>query len=885
MRNPVTSKAQDEDALETEEWRESLTAVVEAAGLKRAAQLLHELQQHARVLNVPLEAGRFTAYRNTIAVEAEAEHAGDVGLEERLTALMRWNALATVVRANRAYGELGGHISSYASAAEIFEIGFNHFFRGPDSPQGGDLVYFQAHSAPGIYARAFLEGRLEERQLARYRQEIGGEGLSSYPHPWLMPTFWQFPTGSMGIGPINAIYQARLMRYLQARGLAATDERRVWGVFGDGEMDEPESIGALTLAARERLDNLTFIINCNLQRLDGPVRGNGQIIQELESLFVGAGWNVIKVLWGSNWDPLFARDVGGVLERRLSETVDGQYQTLGAQDGSYNLQHFFTSDPSLKRLVAGLSPADIDALNRGGHDLRKLYAAFSSAREHRGRPTVILAKTKKGYGLGRAGESRMTSHQQKKLATETLRYIRDRFGLPLTDEQVDGVEFYRPADDEPEMRYLKERRAALGGALPARGRGDQRLTVPPIENYAQFALSTDRRPAATTMTAVRLLSALLKDKSLGPRIVPIVADEARTFGMDGLFRQIGIYAADGQLYEPEDAGSLMSYQERRDGQLLQEGITEAGALSSWTAAATAYSVHNLPLLPFYLFYSMFGFQRVGDLIWAAADQRARGFLIGATSGRTTLGGEGLQHQDGTSQLIASTIPNCKAYDPAFAGELAVIIDHGAREMLEVGRDVFYYVTVMNEQYEHPELPRDARAGVIQGMYLFAQHRPAGYRERVHLLGSGAILREVIAAAERLAKDWSVASDVFSVTSFSELAREAREIERHNRLHPAAAPRVSRVAQNLIEPFPVIAATDYVVAYPQLISPYVGIRFAALGTDGFGRSDNRSALRKFFEVDRDNIVIAALAALGMREEVASAIQRYGIESEAAAPWNL
>jgi pyruvate dehydrogenase E1 component len=885
MQGSVQPTRQDEYALETEEWRESLTAVVEASGVGRAAQLLGDLLTHAAALGASPDSGRGTPYRNTIPLDAQAGHPGDVALEERLTAIMRWNALAMVVRANRAYGELGGHISSYASAAEIFEIGFNHFFRGPDAPQGGDLVYFQAHSAPGIYARAYLEGRLEERQLTRYRQEIGGEGLCSYPHPWLMPGFWQFPSGSMGIGPINAIYQARLMRYLQARGLAPTDQRHVWGVFGDGEMDEPESIGALTLAARERLDNLTFVINCNLQRLDGPVRGNGRIIQELESLFIGAGWNVIKVLWGSNWDPLFARDTDGVLTRRLGETVDGQYQMLGAQDGSYNLEHFFASDPVLKRLVAHLSAADVDVLNRGGHDLRKLYAAFAAARQHRGRPTVILTKTKKGYGLGRAGESRMTAHQQKKLAGETLRYIRDRFELPLTDAQVEGVEFYRPPEDTAEMRYLKERRAALGGALPARRGGDHRLTVPPLESYAQFALRPDGRAGSTTMAAVRILGSLLKDKSLGARIVPIVADEARTFGMDGLFRQIGIYAADGQLYEPEDAGSLLSYREKRDGQLLQEGITEAGALSSWTAAATAYSVHNLPLLPVYLYYSMFGFQRVGDLIWAAADQRSRGFLIGATSGRTTLGGEGLQHQDGTSQLVASTVPNCKAYDPAFAGELAVILDHGARQMLEEGKDVFYYITVMNENYEHPALPPEARAGVIKGMYLFAQHRPEGSRQHVHLLGSGAILREVIAAAERLAAEWNVASDVWSVTSFSELAREARDVARNHRLGSPVTPQLSYVAQCLHGTSPVIAATDYVVAYPELICAYLTNPFTSLGTDGFGRSDTRGALRRFFEVDADHVVIAALAALDMREEVANAKQRYGISGDNAAPWTL
>ena len=872
----------DEDALECAEWRLSLSEVVEAAGRARGMELLRDLHQHALGLGVSPGAAGATAYRNTISMESQAEHPGDLALEERLTAIMRWNALAMVVRANRAHGELGGHISSYASAAEIFEIGFNHFFRGADASQGGDLVYFQAHSAPGVYARAYLEGRLDEGRLGRYRQEAGGEGLCSYPHPWLMPDFWQFPSGSMGIGPINAIYQARFMRYLHARGLVPTNERHVWGVFGDGEMDEPESVAALTLAARERLDNVTFIINCNLQRLDGPVRGNGQIIQELESLFVGAGWNVIKVLWGSNWDRLFARDVDGALVRRLGATVDGEFQTLGAKDGAYNLEHFFGSDPSLQRIAAELSADDIDALNRGGHDPRKLYAAFWAAREHMGRPTVILAKTKKGYGLGQAGESRMTAHQQKKLPTETLRYIRDRFELPLSDEQVEAVAFYKPPEDSPEMRYLKACRAALGGSLPSRRSESQRLSVPPIETCAAFALHPERRPGSTTMAAVRMLSAWLKDKTLGPRVVPIVADEARTFGMDGLFRQIGIYAPEGQLYKAEDAESLLSYRERRDGQLLQEGITEAGALSSWTAAGTAYSVHKMPLLPVYLFYSMFGFQRVGDLIWAAADQRTRGFLIGATAGRTTLGGEGLQHQDGTSLLIASTIPTCKVYDPAFAGELAVILDHGAREMMEQSKDVFYYVTVMNENYEHPELPAETYEGVIRGMYRFAQHRPEDGL-RLHLLGSGAILREVIAAAEMLARDWHVGSDVWSVTSFSELAREAREVERFNRLNPMVQPRVSYVAQRVGRSVPVVAATDYVAAYPQMISAYLDGPFTALGTDGFGRSDTREALRRFFEVDRRQIVVAALVSLGLRAEAASALEQFSIACDGVVPW--
>jgi pyruvate dehydrogenase E1 component len=877
-----------EDTQETLEWLESLSSVVFYAGAGRGQELLKALLRHARELGIPAIPLTQSEYRNTISVNEEIAHPGNVALEERLTDVMRWNALAMVVRANRAYGELGGHIASYASAAEIFEIGFNHFFRGPNAPQGGDLVFYQPHSAPGVYARSFLEGRLEAAHLAGFRQELTGSGLSSYPHPWLMPDYWQFPTGSMGWGPMNAIYQARMMRYLEHRGLKQTRERHVWGVFGDGEMDEPESIGALTLASREGLDNLTFVVNCNLQRLDGPVRGNGQIIQELESLFLGAGWNVIKVIWGSRWDDLFARDTSHALVNRFARTVDGEYQTLGAKDGEYNLRRFFDSDPALSRLVAHLTPQDIEKLNRGGHDLRKLYAAFAVARAHRGQPTVILAKTKKGYGMGSAGESRMTSHQQKKLEDETLHSIRDRLRIPLNDEALANLEFYRPAADSPEMRYLLARRQELGGSLPARRRIGERLQVPPLESYAQFALTPGGKAMATTMAVVRLFNALLKDKTLGSRVVPIVADEARTFGMAGLFRQIGIYSPQGQLYEPEDADSMLVYREKRDGQLLEEGITEAGALSSWIAAATAYSVHDLTLLPFYIFYSMFGFQRVGDLIWAAADQRARGFLIGATAGRTTLGGEGLQHQDGTSHVIAATVPNCRAYDPAFAGEAAVILDHGTRQMLEDGQDVFYYLTVMNENYEQPNLPADAREGVIKGMYLFAKNGMEGVHGGVHLLGSGAILREVIAAADLLKADWQIESDVWSVTSFSELARDARECARWNRLHPEEPPRLSHVGRCLVEGYPVVAATDYVVAYPQLIAAYVRSRFVALGTDGFGRSDTRTALRRFFEVDRYHVVLAALHALSRDEVipvscVTAAIARYGVDVHEEPPW--
>ena len=851
----------DTDPEETHEWLEALRAAVAAGGRERGLFLLTQLEQEAQQLGVVAHVMPYSAYQNTIPLAEQAVHPGDVELEERLTAIMRWNALAMVVRANKAYGELGGHVATYASAAEVFETGLNHFFRGPDASGGGDLVYFQPHSAPGIYARAFLEGRLSEEQLANYRQETGGQGLSSYPHPWLMPDFWQFPTGSMGIGPINAIYQARFLRYLRDRGLADTDAQRVWGIFGDGEMDEPESIGALTLAARERLDNLTFIINCNLQRLDGPVRGNGQIIQELEALFTGAGWNVIKVLWGSDWDPLFARDANHALLKAFANTVDGQYQTLGANDGAYNQEKFFGLDPELRALVAHMSLAEIDALKRGGHDFRKLYAAFAAAREHRDRPTVILAKTKKGYGMGRAGESRMTAHQEKKLDVEALLEFRNRFNLPISDGDVADLKFYKPPADSAEMRYLEERRMALGGPMPRRRRAAPPLAVPPLESWGAFATAADGKEMSTTMAFVRLLGNLLKDKTLGPRIVPIVADEARTFGMASLFRQIGIYSPLGQLYQPEDAGSLLSYREARDGQLLEEGITEAGALSSWVAAATAYSTQGMALLPFYIYYSIFGFQRVGDLIWAAADQRARGFLLGATAGRTTLGGEGLQHQDGSSHLVASTIPNCRAWDPAFAGELAVILEHGARRMLEEGIDEFHYITMMNENYAQPSLPEGAAAGVLRGMYRYGVYGPKA-APQLRLLGSGAILREVIAAAEVLAAEHGIASEVWSVTSFSELARDAAAVEREARLAAApASPRRSYIDGCLPGAAPIVAATDYVRAVPQMIASHLpGRRFIALGTDGFGRSDTRAALRAFFEVDRASIVRAARQAL-------------------------
>ncbi len=880
---------QDPDPVETREWVEALVAVAETSGGARAQFLLRQLEEVARRRGVFTSGQPYSSYRNTIPVAQQGPYPGDLAIEEKLTSIIRWNALAMVVRANKAYGELGGHVASYASAAEIFETGFNHFFRAAGDGFGGDLVFFQPHSAPGVYARAFLEGRLSEAALDNYRQELGGGGLCSYPHPWLMPDFWQFPTGSMGLGPISAVYQARFMRYLEGRGLADTAGRHVWGVFGDGEMDEPESIGGLTLAAREGLDNLTFIVNCNLQRLDGPVRGNGQIIQELESLFIGAGWNVIKVLWGSEWDGLFARDHDHVLLRRFAETVDGEYQDLGSKAGDYNRAKFFDADPATRALVAHMTDDEIHRLKRGGHDFRKLHAAYAAAKAHKGRPTVILAKTKKGFGMGGAGESRMTAHQTKKLDLEALVAFRDRFDLPLREAELEGLAFYRPPEDSPEMRYLRERREALGGYLPVRRRRAPeaaRVGVPEMASYAAFALEADGKAMSTTMAAVRMLGGLLKNKSYGPLVVPIVADEARTFGMDNLFRQIGIYSPVGQLYEPEDAGSMMFYKEAKNGQLLEEGITEAGAISSWAAAATAYSVHCVPTMPFYIYYSMFGFQRVGDLIWAAADQRARGFLLGATAGRTTLSGEGLQHQDGSSHLVAATVPTCRAYDPAYAYELAVILDHGLRRMAEDEADEFYYVTVMNENYAQPSMPEGVREGILKGLYVV---RPAEGEAAVRLVGAGAILGEALAAADLLA-EMGIAAEVLSATSFSELAREARAVERANRLEGPGAAHRAHVAERLDGAAPVVAVSDYVRAVPAMIAPHVAAPFVALGTDGFGRSAARADLRAFFEVDRKSIALAAIDALvrAGRAEArlhAEALERFGLSSEAPAPWTV
>lgn len=878
------------DQQELDEWRDALASLVTHAGPVRARQILDVLAQDASAAHIDWKPRHGTPYINSISVAQQPAFPGDLATEERLASLVRWNALAMVVRANQAYGELGGHIASYASAADLFEVGFNHFFRARNEGFGGDLVFYQPHSAPGIYARAFLEGRLSEHDLAHYRQEIGGSahgarGLSSYPHPWLMPDFWQFPTGSMGIGPISSIFQARFMRYLQHRNLQDTRDRHVWGVFGDGEMDEPESMSALTLAAREGLDNLTWVVNCNLQRLDGPVRGNGRIIDELEALFAGAGWNVIKLVWGSDWDALLANDADGSLVNTLSNTVDGQFQTFAAKDGAYNREHFFGQSESLARLVEGMSDEQIDRLKRGGHDMVKIHAAYHAARRVKGKPTVILAQTKKGFGMGEAGQGKMTTHQQKKLDRDALIAFRNRFQLPLTDEQTESLSFFKPAEDSLELRYLHQRRTALGGYVPRRSQGASPVGVPAVSAYAGFATAADGKEMSTTMAFVRMLTNLLKDKALGPRIVPIVADEARTFGMANLFKQIGIYSSVGQRYEPEDIGSILSYREATDGQILEEGISEASAISSWIAAATSYSVHGLRMLPFYIYYSMFGFQRVGDLIWAAADQRARGFLLGATAGRTTLGGEGLQHQDGSSHLTAATVPNCRAYDPAFAGEFAVILDHGMRQMLEQDVDEFYYVTLMNENYPQPSLPEGVEAAIIKGMYRLQGAAGA----QVRLLGSGTLVREAQAAAQLLADDWQVASEVFSVTSFSELARDAREVERWNRLHPQAVARVSHVNECLPHGAPVIAVSDYVRAVPQMIGSYLGSRYTVLGTDGFGRSDTRAALRDFFEVDRHHLVLAALTALAEQGSLApqvcqQAIERYGLQAERDASWN-
>ena len=877
----------DPDPTETEEWLQALDTVIENEGRDRATFLLRKLFDRARARRVALPPVWSTPYCNTVALADQPQFPGTLETEQRLIALVRWNALAMVVRANQFSTELGGHIASYASVADLFEVGFNHFFR---AGQAGDLVFFQPHSAPGVYARAFLEGRLGETHLDNYRREVAGQGLSSYCHPYLMPEFWQFPTGSMGLGPLQAIYQARFMRYLENRGILATAGRKVWAFVGDGEMDEPEALAGLSLAGRELLDNLIFVVNCNLQRLDGPVRGNGSIVQELEGLFAGAGWNVIKLLWGSDWDPLFARDHDSVILKRLHETVDGELQQYAATDGRFNREHFFNKYPELRAIVAHLSDEDIDKLKRGGHDPVKIYAAYHAAVHHTGQPTVILAQTKKGYGMGHWGQGKMGAHQQKKLEAEALLAFRDRFELPLSDADVIGLCFHQPAADSPEMKYLHARRQALGGYLPARvGQGPAR-TAPPLAAFARFLESGHGREESTTMVFVQLFSHLLRDPDIGPALVPIVADEARTFGMQALFRQVAIYSSVGQLYEPEDKDELLYYKEARDGQILEEGITEAGAVASWIAAATSYSAHGVPMLPFYIFYSAFGFQRIGDLIWAAGDSRCRGFLIGATAGRTTLSGEGLQHQDGSSHLLFSVVPSCVAYDPCFGYELAAILRDGVRRMLENREDVFYYVTVTNENYVHPALPEGAEDGILRGLYRLRETADTGGEPRVQLLGAGTLLREALAAGELLERDWGVAADVWSVTSFTELRRDGLDVERRNRLHPAAEPASSWVERCLAPTAgPIIAVSDYLRAVPDLIRAWVPRRYVTLGTDGFGRSDTRAALRRFFEVDRHHIAVAALKALADedridRANVERAMARYGIDPSLPNPWD-
>ncbi len=883
----MAAVSEDIDPQETREWLDALEALIEAEGPERAHFLLEALVDKARRRGINLPFKATTAYLNTIPPHLEARSPGDHALEWRIRSLIRWNAMAMVVQANKENDGIGGHIASFASSATLYDVGFNHFWHAPSEEHGGDLIYIQGHSAPGIYARAFLEGRLTEEQLHAFRREVSLKGISSYPHPWLMPTFWQFPTVSMGLGPIMGIYQARFMKYLHDRGLADTAKRKVWVFCGDGEMDEPEAKGAIGLAGRERLDNLIFVINCNLQRLDGPVRGNSKIIQELEGEFRGAGWNVIKVIWGSYWDPLLMRDRKGLLRRRMEEVVDGEYQNYAAKGGAYTREHFFGKYPELKEMVANLSDEDIWRLNRGGHDPHKIYAAYHAAVNHTGQPTVILAKTVKGYGMGEAGEGQNITHQQKKMGEKALKAFRDRFKIPISDDEIGKAPFYRPADDSPEIQYLRERRRALGGYLPARDpHRAPPLKVPDLSAFELLLKGTEDREMSTTMAFVRILAILLRDPHIAKHIVPIVPDEARTFGMEGLFRQLGIYSSVGQLYSPQDADQLMFYKEDKKGQILQEGITEAGAMSSWIAAGTAYANHGIQMIPFYAYYSMFGFQRVGDLAWAAGDSQARGFLMGGTSGRTTLNGEGLQHQDGHSHVQAALIPNCIAYDPTYAYEMAVIIQDGLRRMFQDGENVFYYITMMNENYVHPPMPDGAEEGIRKGMYLLREGGKG--KLRVQLLGSGTILREVIAAAELLAQDWGVQADIWSCPSFTELQRDGNDCQRWNMLHPEAEPRQPWVSRCLAgRQGPAVAATDYVRAFAEQIRPYLDRRYVVLGTDGYGRSDTREALRGFFEVDRHFVTVAALKALADDGElppakVSEAIRKYGIDPDKPNP---
>ena len=880
----------DIDPIETKEWIESLNAVIENDGPSRASYLLNKVVSKAYTAGLVLPDTRTTPYINTIPTELEVKSPGDQNIEKKIRAYIRWNAAAMVVRANKISGELGGHIGTFASAATLYDVGMNHFWRAKNKNFGGDLIYFQGHSAPGMYARAFLEGRFTEKQLNRFRQEVDSGGLSSYPHPWLMPKFWQFPTVSMGLGPIMAIYQARFLKYLINRGLLKDEGRKIWVFLGDGETDEPESLGAISLAAREKLDNLIFVINCNLQRLDGPVRGNGKIIQELEGSFRGAGWNVLKVIWGSYWDPLLKADKTGLLMKRMNEVVDGEYQAMKAKGGAYVREKFFGKYPELKELVSSMTDNDIWKLNRGGHDPHKVYSAYNSAMQNKGSPTVVIAKTVKGYGMGKSGESLNTTHQQKKLDEQDLLYYRDRFNVPLTDEQVKNIEYYKPAENSEEIKYLKERRRQLGGFIPERSSFATPIKAPPKDIFESFMKSTGDKEMSTTMALVRMLTNLLRDKNVAPRLVPIIPDEARTFGMEGFFRKIGIYAHEGQKYEPEDSEQLSSYKETKSGQVLEEGITEAGAMSSWIAAATAYTNHDIEMIPVYIFYSMFGFQRIGDFAWAGADAQARGFLIGATAGRTTRAGEGLQHQDGHSHILASMIPNCVSYDPTFSYEMAVIFREGLRRMHEKNENVFYYITAMNENYSHPEKPVGADEGILKGMYLFKEYKNKG-KIKIQLMGSGTILREAIAAAQILSEEYGIDSDIWSVTSFNELRKDGMEIERRNLLNLNSKKEKSYVEKCLEKrDGPIIAVTDYVRSFSDQIRPFTDKPFYSLGTDGFGRSDTRKNLRKFFEVDKEHIVAYTLSALAKEQLLGSdsaekAFKKYNIDKKKAFPTKL
>ena len=887
----LAQAANDPDVIETNEWLDALESVIDTEGPDRAHYLMERMMDLARRRGANIPFSSNTAYVNTIPADKGAHCPGNLEIEERLRSYMRWNAMAMVVKANRLDGDLGGHLSSFASLANMLGIGFNHFWHAPTADHGGDLLYIQGHSSPGIYARAFLEGRLSEEQLLHFRREVDGKGLSSYPHPKLMPDFWQFPTVSMGLGPLMAIYQARFLKYLHARGIADTEKRKVWAFCGDGEMDEPESMGAIGMAGREKLNNLVIVVNCNLQRLDGPVRGNGKIIQELESDFRGAGWNVVKVIWGSGWDELLAKDKDGALRKIMMETVDGEYQNYKAKDGAYVRANFFGKDPRTLAMVAHMSDDDIWRLTRGGHDPHKIYAAFKVAQESVDQPTVILAKSIKGFGFGKSGEARNTAHNTKKLDDEAIKALRDRFQLPIADEHLPAIPFFKPADDTPEMKYLQERRAALGGYLPQRRQqADEQLVVPPLSAFqAMLEPTAEGREISTTASYVRVLTSLLRDSSLGQRVVPIMVDESRTFGMEGLFRQIGIFSQVGQLYEPVDKDQVMYYREDKAGQILQEGINEAGGMSSWIAAATSYSTNNRVMIPFYTYYSMFGLQRIGDLAWAAADMRARGFLIGGTAGRTTLNGEGLQHEDGHSHVMASTIPNCVPYDPTFAHEVAVIIHDGLRRMVTNQEDVFYYITVMNENYAHPGLVAGQEEGIIKGLYSFKKSE-AQTKHRVQLLGSGTILREVIAAADLLMNDWGIAADIWSAPSFTLLARDGQDAERWNMLHPTETPRVPYIAECLKDTAgPIVVSTDYMRTYAEQVRAFIpkDRSYKVLGTDGFGRSDSRAKLREFFEVNRYFVTVAALKTLAdegaiSASVVAQAIEKYGINPNKPNP---